>query len=99
MDRFGSVALLRHEIRVRCHPAEGERYSLSPEAQQVLRHATEEATLPGHQSLGTGHLLLGLLRVEDSFPAQYLRGLGMELASTRTALIRADLPNNRPAGK
>ena len=52
-------------------------------AQAVLRAAAEEADRLLHGYIGTEHLLLGLLRVEDSTAAAVLSRYGLRLADVR----------------
>jgi ATP-dependent Clp protease ATP-binding subunit ClpC len=50
---------------------------VSEESTRVLAYAAEEAALLHHQHIGSEHLLLGMLRLEESFPAQVLRENGI----------------------
>lgn len=50
---------------------------------QVLSCAQEEAQRFQHNYIGTEHLLLGLIRVEDGVAARVLHGLGVELERVR----------------
>ncbi len=52
-------------------------------ARKVLDCAMEEARGMGHKYVGTEHLLLGLLGVEDCDTAKLLRGLGVKLDDVR----------------
>src|SRR5215471_14054192 len=45
---------------------------LSNESKRVLAYAAEEAERLSHKHIGTEHLLLGLLREEESFAARIL---------------------------
>jgi ATP-dependent Clp protease ATP-binding subunit ClpA len=55
-------------------------------ARQVLSRAQEEAQRFQHNYIGTEHLLLGLIRVEDGVAARVLYGLGVELNKVRSAI-------------
>jgi hypothetical protein len=55
-------------------------------AREVLTQAQDEAQRFNHIHIGTEHLLLGLLRVEDGLAARVLRELGVELPRVRTAV-------------
>jgi ATP-dependent Clp protease ATP-binding subunit ClpC len=59
---------------------------LSNKAKQALTFAAEEAERFGHHYIGTEHLLLGLLRVENSIAAAILGNLGLQLEATRERL-------------
>lgn len=59
---------------------------LSNEGKRVLAYAAEEATRLSHQHIGTEHLLLGLLREENSFAAQLLKERGVMLSRIREEL-------------
>jgi len=62
---------------------------LTPETQQALRYASEEAQRFNHNYIGTEHLLLGLVRqsdVESGAAATVLKNLGVELNKVRSAV-------------
>jgi ATP-dependent Clp protease ATP-binding subunit ClpC len=59
---------------------------LSNEGKRVLGYAVEEAARLSHQHIGTEHLLLGLLREENSFAAQLLKERGIVLLQIREEL-------------
>jgi len=61
---------------------------LTSESKKVLTLAAEEADRLGHRHVGTEHLLLGLLRVEDSFAGTLLRARGVGVATIRELLAR-----------
>lgn len=62
---------------------------LSNEGKRVLAYAAEEAARLSHQHIGTEHLLLGLLREENSFGAQLLKERGVMLSRIREELAAA----------
>jgi ATP-dependent Clp protease ATP-binding subunit ClpA len=64
-----------------------ERFTDS--ARQVVVFAQEEARALRHAYIGTEHLLLGLLRVEQGTAAQTLNGLGVTLDGVRAATVEA----------
>ncbi len=49
---------------------------LSSKTQEVLKYAVEEARRMGYHNIGTGHILLGLVRANDT-AAQVLQELGI----------------------
>jgi len=55
------------------------------DARRVLQYAQEEAARFNHRSIGTIHLLLGLLRVEDGGAARVLTRHGVALPAVRAA--------------
>jgi uncharacterized protein YbbC (DUF1343 family) len=61
---------------------------LAPDAKQVLHYAHEESEGLGDRHIGTEHLLLGVLRLEHSMPAQILSELGLRLDAMRDVLAR-----------
>ena len=63
---------------------------LSVQAGAVLTYAGEEATHLGHREIGTGHLLLGLLRFNHFAAAEHLRQRGIDLGSMRSRLSAPD---------
>src|SRR5260370_33214045 len=54
----------------------------------VLELAVDEAHRLNHHSIGTEHLLLGLLREGESIAAEALQSLGVNLEKVRTETIR-----------
>jgi ATP-dependent Clp protease ATP-binding subunit ClpC len=61
---------------------------LSDEGRRVLGYAAEEAEHLSHKYIGTEHLLLGLMREENSFGAQILNKHGVRLSAVREELAR-----------
>jgi Clp amino terminal domain, pathogenicity island component len=61
---------------------------LTSESKKVLTLAAEEADRLGHRHVGTEHILLGLLRVEDSLAGAVLQGRGVRAATIREQLAR-----------
>ena len=59
---------------------------LTAATKRALQGAEEEARRLQHGYIGTEHLLLGLLHVEDDVTAQLLTGLGVELGKVRSAV-------------
>jgi len=55
----------------------GGRIDLSPDTQQVLEFAIDEARRMGHHNIGTEHLLLGLVRHNQGIALEVLRRLGV----------------------
>ena len=55
----------------------GGRIDLSPDTQQVLEFAIDEARRMGHHYIGTEHLLLGLVRHNQGMAMDVLRKLGV----------------------
>jgi ATP-dependent Clp protease ATP-binding subunit ClpC len=59
---------------------------VGPGARRVLAYAAEEAERLGSKEVSPEHLLLGLLREEDSTAAKLLRDAGANLADLRSDL-------------
>jgi hypothetical protein len=57
-------------------------------SERVLEHAEEEAARMGHEHVHTEHLLLGLLREDDSVAAEILRERGLRLDTVREQVER-----------
>jgi len=73
---------------------------LSSEAKRVLGYAAEESERLGTRHIGTEHLLLGLLREEDSNAADILYDRGLRLSEIRQDIMRqANLERNASARK
>lgn len=59
----------------------------TPRAKKVLELALEEANNLGHNYIGTEHLLLGLLRENESVAAQVLVNLSLKLEDVREEVL------------
>jgi ATP-dependent Clp protease ATP-binding subunit ClpC len=55
--------------------SDGGQVPFSPRAKSVLEFSLDEAERHGHQHVGTGHILLGLLRLSDGPVADVLSGV------------------------
>jgi ATP-dependent Clp protease ATP-binding subunit ClpC len=74
-----------------------ERFSTNSRA--ALAAAEREARALGHAHVATEHVLLGLLRVEESVAAQALRALGVTHRKARRRIVRlVDVGPQRVAG-
>jgi ATP-dependent Clp protease ATP-binding subunit ClpC len=62
------------------------RLPYTQQADRVLEASRQEAARSGSSSVGTEHILLGLLQVRDGQAAQILRGLGLSLEQTRSQM-------------
>ena len=62
---------------------------LSEECKQILMFGAEEAERLGHRHIGTEHLMLGILREENSVAARIFRQHGLDLERARTMLVAA----------
>ena len=62
------------------------RLPYTQQADRVLEASRQEAVRSGSGSVGTEHILLGLLQVRDGKAAQILRGLGLSLEQTRSQM-------------
>lgn len=70
------------EIQVYGDPA------LTGKVKKVFEYANEEATILGHNYVGTEHLLLALLRQVDGVAAQVVEGLNISLKEIRKEVIK-----------
>jgi len=59
---------------------------LAPECKRVLNYAQDESEQLKHRHIGTEHLLLGLLREEDSMAAKILFARGLKIEVIREAV-------------
>src|SRR6266571_2841434 len=60
---------------------------LTPRAKKVIELAVDEARRLNHQYLGTGHLLLGLIREGEGIVVGVLENLGVNLENIRTQIM------------
>ena len=68
-------------------PVVGE-VGLTPDGKRVIELAIDEARGLGHRYIGTEHLLLGLIRVDEGIAAEVLKSVGLSLERTRVEVIR-----------
>ena len=73
---------------VREQPPNPVDLPLANAGKRVLAFAAEEADRLSSKGVGTGHLLLGLLREEECLAAKVLHERGVALASSREELAR-----------
>jgi ATP-dependent Clp protease ATP-binding subunit ClpA len=62
------------------------RMTISNEARRSIQFAREDARLLGQPAVGTEHILLGILRCEDSLAARALNAEGVTLEAARACL-------------
>jgi ATP-dependent Clp protease ATP-binding subunit ClpA len=87
------VADLRTELVASMAPAgdaavEGH-IPFSPRAKQALEETTKEALVLLHNYIGCEHVLLGLIATEKGLASVVLRRMGVELVTTRRAVVSA----------
>jgi Clp amino terminal domain, pathogenicity island component len=64
----------------------------------VLEHALREAVRLDHDFVGTGHLALACLTVQDGLASEVLRNLGVGYDALREAVVGLTAPQPQPAG-
>ncbi len=87
-----SLSEMREDIERRTAPGDAQGdIKLQPKLKHVIELASDEARRLHHPSIGTGHLLLVLVRGRDDqgIEAGLLKNLGVDLDTLRTALRRA----------
>ena len=72
---------------------------LAAEAKRVLNFAVEESERLGNRHIGTEHLLLGLMREENSIAAEILYDRGLRLSEIRQELMRQSNAERAPGRK
>lgn len=65
-----------------------ERVPFTPRATKLLEHSLREALSLGHDYIGPEHLLLALIRTEDSKGMEILRDLGADSEKVRNEVMR-----------
>jgi ATP-dependent Clp protease ATP-binding subunit ClpC len=105
LGKFGiDAGRVRAEVTKRVRRGdhkEMRQLPFTPGGRRVLEGALEEAQAFGHQHIGTGHVLLGLLRAKDA-TAEILGDLGLTLEKARPAVLEAikggTTPDDGPPG-
>jgi ATP-dependent Clp protease ATP-binding subunit ClpA len=62
----------------------------TPHSKEVISYAIEESRSLKHKYVGTGHILLGLLRVKESVAGQLLINRGLKLEDARKEVLRLE---------
>ncbi|HEV7523408.1 MAG TPA: Clp protease N-terminal domain-containing protein, partial [Acidimicrobiia bacterium] len=70
-------------------PPGPERLPFTPLLKTSLELAGREALGLGHNYVGCEHLVLGLLATEDGLASKVLRRMGVDLRSTKRAVVAA----------
>lgn len=73
-------------------PLERKQFPFTADAKQALEFTLEEALALGHDPIGTGHLLLGILRVPSCCAARVLVDHGVDLELVRRDVLAIDSP-------
>ncbi|MGE5422802.1 MAG: ATP-dependent Clp protease ATP-binding subunit [Ignavibacteriales bacterium] len=69
-------------------------------AQRSIMHAQEEARELNHESVGTEHILLGLIKEGEGIGAKSLVNLGADLSKVRESVLKMTSQNgSRPEGQ
>ena len=98
---IGALNSIRNELE-QLAPATEKRVAtsvdmpLSHESKRVLAFAAEEADALGHRDIDSPHLMLGLLRMENSVAAQLLRKRGMDYGQFRQIVARGERADPAP---
>ena len=103
---LGSLDITLERVRgevVRIVGVGGEEASgqmpFTPQAKQVLELALREALPLGHNYIGTEHILLGLISLEDGPSVQILRDLNVAPEAIRDATVRLLGPPERRSAR
>jgi len=75
--------------------ATGGEVGLNPRAKRVIELAIEESRRLGSDHIGTGHLLLGLVREGEGIAAAVLQSLDVSLERAREAVV-LEMRGNHP---
>ena len=70
----------------------------TPRTKKMLEYSLEEMRNLGHNYIGTEHLLLGLIRENDSEAAQVMLSMGIELDSVRREVLKILGAETDPVG-
>jgi len=65
-----------------------ESIALNQDAKRIIEVASQEARAMDHRYIGTEHLLLGVLREGDGVVGNVLKGLGVNLETTRDQILK-----------
>jgi ATP-dependent Clp protease ATP-binding subunit ClpC len=96
----GVVESIRNELQPLSSPKQKVSTSvdlpLSNESKRALTYGAEEADALGHKQIDAPHLLLGLMRLEESVAAQLLSKHGIKYAEFRKIVAEERLAERKP---
>jgi len=95
-----AVAAVRGEVETRVGRGDQQQSGhipFTPRAKKALELSLRESLALGHDYIGTGHLVLGLIRKGDGVGVEILVGLGTDLNVLRARVIEL-LPNDTEEG-
>jgi len=82
---------IRHEVEKLVpsgpHQVPMGRFPHTPRTKRVIEYSTDEAKNLNHDYVGTEHILLGLLREEESVASQVLMNLGLRINEVRKEIL------------
>ena len=92
LESQGGVTLeaVRREVETRVGRGNQEQSGhipFTPRAKKALELSLRESLALGHSYIGTGHLLLGLIRKDDGVGVEILVGLGADLNMLRARVV------------
>ena len=85
-----SLQVVRQQVEEIMGPVQqvpAEHIPFTPRSKKVLERSLRESLQLGHDRVGTGHILLGLIREGDGVAAQVLVSLGADLNQVRQQVI------------
>jgi len=82
-------AELRASVGTASEGAPAGHLPFTPQSKRALELTAKEALRLGHNYIGSEHLLLGLLATEEGGASKVLRRMGIELHTTRLAVLMA----------
>jgi ATP-dependent Clp protease ATP-binding subunit ClpA len=82
-------AELRASVGTASEGAPAGHLPFTPQSKRALELTAKEALRLGHNYIGSEHLLLGLLATEEGGASKMLRRMGIELHTTRLAVVMA----------
>jgi len=87
VDLQGICAEVEKLVQSGPQSAAKDKLPATPRAKQVIESAIAESRRLRHNYVGTEHLLLGLVSVEEGVAAQVLTNLGLRLEGVRTEVL------------
>lgn len=101
LQKYGvTIPLIRKELDLQRTPERNTQMEgdlpWSKEAQLVFDYALKEAKTLNYNFVGTEHLLLGILKLNDALVKRILTNLNVDATKIRTELVQALDPNYIP---
>ena len=87
LDPREAIDEIRSQLSEGTEPPNSNEVPYTPRAKKVLVFASNEAARLNHNYIGTEHLLLAILRIDEGLAVDYLKSRGIDLSKCRKMIL------------